>query len=213
MPKKKAGVTHVCVVLDESGSMAACRQATISGFNEYMGDLKKQGGALDVSLTKFNTDFNVVYTATPLKDVPDLTGQTYQPGGMTALYDAIAHCVRGIEKRVGTGDRALVVILTDGEENRSKEHTRQQIADLIKTKEGEGNWTFAYIGANQDAWAVSSSIGVQHGNTSSYVPTPAGTSVAFRSVSQGTIAYATQDSAQSAAFFDPPAAKKRKTPA
>jgi hypothetical protein len=50
--------------------------------------------------------------------------------------------------------------MTDGEENSSKEFNRQQIFDLIKRKEAEG-WTFVFLAANIDAWAVGQSIGLQ----------------------------------------------------
>lgn len=43
--------------------------------------------------------------------------------------------------------------ISDGEENSSKKSSSTQIRSLISKKESLGNWTFAYIGENPDAWA------------------------------------------------------------
>jgi hypothetical protein len=57
-------------------------------------------------------------------------------------------------------DRVLFVIVTDGEENASKEFTTKQVKELIDRQSNEYNWTFTYLGANQNAWAVGAAIGI-----------------------------------------------------
>jgi hypothetical protein len=64
---------------------------------------------------------------------------------------------------VPAGARRLCVILTDGEENASKEYSRAQILDMIKAYENEG-WTFLYLGANHDVWAAGEELGVAEHN-------------------------------------------------
>jgi hypothetical protein len=61
----------------------------------------------------------------------------------------------------------MCTIMTDGEENSSREYTRAAIFKLITDKEKEG-WAFAYLGANQDAWAASESIGIHRRNSANY---------------------------------------------
>lgn len=48
----------------------------------------------------------------------------------------------------------LLYNFIDGEENSSKKATSSAVKSMIAEKEGLGTWTFAYIGANPDAWAL-----------------------------------------------------------
>lgn len=166
--------THVAAVIDESSSMWNLQDATIDGFNEYIDELMKDIAAAEettVSLTKFSGVANVVYTDKPLHQVPRLDRITYSPQGSTALYDAIGLTVGQLAPKVRKEDTAIVIVLTDGHENVSKENTREDILNLITRKESEGNWTFVYLGANQDAFAVGTQIGFKGGNTASYFAT------------------------------------------
>ena len=52
MPSKEVLINFV---LDESGSMETCRDATISGFNEYIESLKKIKEKVLFSLVKFDS--------------------------------------------------------------------------------------------------------------------------------------------------------------
>ena len=45
--------------------------------------------------------------------------------------------------------KVLVTVLTDGEENASKEYSRPMIRQLVEQLK-EQDWTFTYIGANHD---------------------------------------------------------------
>ena len=193
--------TYLAFVLDESGSMSVCRQATINGYNEYLVTLRNQDGveSIKASLTKFNTEFNQVYADIELKDVPDLTLDTYQPDGFTALYDAIAHTLLALDEVVKKKDRVLCAILTDGAENSSKEYTHQQIFDMIKEREQKGNWTFVYIGANQDAYAVGMSMGVPMANNLNFNVDD--TEETYRSFAKATSSYVVSKESRSSSFW------------
>ncbi len=196
----KKSVTFVGFLLDETGSMDSVREATVSGFNEYLSSLKKREGQVVFTLTKFNSERIVtLHDAVPLKDVSPLV--EYHPDATTPLYDAIAHIISKTENAVSAlkdAPSVLVVIMTDGLENASKEYNRQRLFELIKRKEADG-WTFAYLGANQDAWAVGSSIGVPQGNSLSYAA--AAPQAAFQRVAAATDAFRASGSVQSKRFF------------
>ena len=98
-----------------------------------------------------------------LDDVPELTDQTYLPGGMTALYDAIAEGVRLADNDKTEDERVICVIMTDGEENSSRETTEDQVKDIISGQEGRGDWTFLYIGENPDRWVKDTGMSAHHG--------------------------------------------------
>jgi uncharacterized protein YegL len=167
--KENRGSVLINFVLDKSGSMGSCVDDTISGFNTYIKKLKEdKKSSYKFSLTLFDTRFEERFVSVDLKDVPDLNTANYIPGGGTALYDAIGHSVNAIEKKGDTVGKVLTVILTDGQENSSREYRLQMIKDLITRKEGQGNWTFVFLGADLTAFAVGDAMGVNLLNSVTY---------------------------------------------
>ena len=81
-----------------------------------------------------------------------MTSNSYKPGGGTALYDAIAEGVRIADKDKSEEERVICVIMTDGEENSSRETTKEQVRNIISGYEAKGEWTFLYIGENPEKW-------------------------------------------------------------
>ncbi len=145
--RAKKTVTSVNLILDESGSMHDCLGATISSVNEYVGSLKNNGGKVLYSLTKFNTLGTRVDANMPISEVKPLTVENYQPDGGTPLYDAVGRTILALKASVKTDTKVLVAIVTDGEENQSKEFTREQVATLLKEQSAKG-WTFVYLGSS-----------------------------------------------------------------
>ena len=147
------------LILDESGSMDVVRETTVRGFNELMQSI--QGLAQEfpankqvVTLTTFNSsgikDTLFLQEAEALRP---LSLTDYQPQALTPLHDAIGESVsklRNVLATTGaTNYQVLVTVLTDGEENASKEYTRPVIYKLIEQLKEQG-WTFTYIGTNHD---------------------------------------------------------------
>lgn len=170
MAKKSLFVT---VLLDNTGSMERVREATVSGFNEYLSGLRVDPSSnVLLTLKKFNSAtpgsyIETAYNDVSPRDVRAMTLEDYRPNGGTPLYDALAYTILDIERRVKPKAKVLICVVTDGEENSSKEWNRQRVFDLITRKQSEG-WAFVYLGANQDAWRVSESIGVYATNTMPY---------------------------------------------
>jgi Mg-chelatase subunit ChlD len=148
-------------LLDCSGSMESCWDDTIGGFNSFVNDQKQFGGTL--TLIQFDHEYQVTCERTKIDDVKPLTHETYKPRGSTALLDAIGRLIKDWK---GSSNPS-VVILTDGQENASRTFTKAHIKDLIEQKTKDG-WTFAYLGANQDAFAEAGSIGISAGCTMNY---------------------------------------------
>lgn len=167
--------TYINVVLDETGSMDSCRDSTITSFNEYINSQKNLEGECLVSLTTFDEGWRStrpsvrdVYRNIPVSDVPDLTRDTFVPTGSTNLYDAIGSTIKNVELSIGNEEaNVLVVIITDGGENASREYSLEKIKTMVGEKEKAG-WTFVYLGANQDAWQVGASFGLAKGQTMTY---------------------------------------------
>jgi uncharacterized protein YegL len=151
--------------------MASVLNDTIGGFNTYISALKKEAG-IDYlfSLTLFDTVIQNRYVAEPIAKIPELSTKNYIPDGGTALYDAIGCTVRNVDRNKPDAEKILTVIMTDGEENSSREWNLSGIQALIKQKEDEGNWTFVFLGAQPDAWAVGQQMGVAAKNMAQYDP-------------------------------------------
>lgn len=152
--------TLVSFLLDETGSMGVCRDTTISAFNEYVQSLRNDPDSrFRFTLVKFNSNHvTTVCNGAKLSDVPELNHENYVPDVTTPLYDAVAQIISDTEK-AAEKNKVIVVILTDGQENASKEHTYQSVAEIIKRKQDEG-WAFVFLGANQDAWTAAAQIGI-----------------------------------------------------
>lgn len=207
--------TLVSVVLDESGSMSSYRDTTISAYNEYIGGLRKESkGKVYVTLSKFDikTDpaippCRVEYKNEPLATVPPLTKENYVPCGSTPLYDAIATTIAALDTGV-KGRNVVMIILTDGEENSSREYSRrsggaEKIKQMIAEREKSG-WVFVYLGANQDAWLAGSAFGIHESNAASYGMNNVGVvmSNVARSTSSYTASGFTERSSRMRSFFD-----------
>lgn len=193
--KKKRIPTVVNFILDKSGSMHDMRKAVISGFNEYVDNLRKEKDML-FSFTLFDcSEVEHRYIAEPIADIAKLTRKNYVPGSATPLYDAV--CSTVIEARDKLDSEygkysSLVVVMTDGMENASQEFTMQEFVKLKKELEGRGNWTFVFMGANQDAWATAQQWGLSSGNTMSWDATEAGAASAMRGLADATVSYSAQ---------------------
>jgi len=155
----------VSLLLDESGSMNSVKRETLQGLNGYIKSLEDQEKRIVFSLYTFNSmEMGEIYYNEPIDRVREVGGWEYNPQHWTPLYDSIAEIIDKTDVIKDDEEcKTLVVILTDGKENDSKEYTKHKILKLIEEKEKEG-WTFVYLGANQDAWQEGTSISIPSDN-------------------------------------------------
>ena len=155
------------IILDESGSMSSIEKATISGFNEVVQTIKGIEKKFPeqqhfISLVSFNgLGIKTLLDKQAAASLSPIDAKTYHPDSMTPLYDAIALSVLKLKIDVAGIENAnvLVTILTDGEENASKEFSHAQVNKIIIEQKNLG-WTFTYIGANHDVEKVANSISI-----------------------------------------------------
>lgn len=184
--------THLYVLLDRSGSMEAMRDDVIGGFNRLIADQQADGPDARLTLVQFDTEdpHDVVLDAAPIDRAQPLTERTYVPRGGTPLLDAtgliIAKAAVREEHRRALGrspEAVMIVTITDGYENQSREYRRRDIVRLLKEKEARG-WTFGFLGAGPDAYAEAGGMGYDPRSVQAFAPDPAGASVAFASMSR-----------------------------
>lgn len=179
----------VTFVLDCSGSMQSVRLKTIEMVNEYIKAQKAEDGKTLFNFLLFNSNVETVRNAQDIDTFEPLTVANYIPSGWTALYDAIGQgivntdsLITKLSKKECSVPKVLFVIVTDGMENASKKHNLTSIRDLITDREGKG-WSFAYLGANQDAWLVGSQFGITAGHSFNFDANPIG----IRSMTQALV--------------------------
>ena len=189
---KKAGTNGniIAVVLDESGSMTSCWDQTIDGFNEFVQGQRNAENAGDAKLTlnKFDAPkIETVFADRPLAEVPALDKTNYRPNGGTNLLDCIGYTIEQVNDSLAKLKKkerpgVIITIMTDGAENASRSFTNQQIKDMVKAAE-DADWTFTFLGANIDSFAVGSTFGMSVQNSVNYSTTNMGATMAAVSAS------------------------------
>lgn len=165
--------THIAFLLDRSGSMQSIRTDTVGGFEAFIAEQREQPGRCTVSLAQFDNEYDEVYSDVPVDQVPPLN---LVPRGSTALIDAIGRLINATGSRLAAlpedqrPGSVIVGIMTDGLENASCEFSRPQIKAMITDQTNAYGWQFMYMGANQDAVEVGTSLGVDPGLAVTYSP-------------------------------------------
>jgi len=155
-------LTDITVVVDRSGSMHSCRSDAEGGLNAFIDAQKEQEGECNLTLVQFDDKYEFVHRGVPIKDVPKFN---LEPRGSTALLDALGQAINvtGIRlKAMAEEDRpglVIFVVVTDGEENASREFKLDQLKGMIEAQQNGYNWQFTYLGANQDAFQSGSLLG------------------------------------------------------
>lgn len=155
------------LVLDESGSMSSIEKQAVDSVNETLQSVRAAQKKYEdqehfVSFVTFNSDgIKTILDRVEAQRAEDITPAQFNPDSCTPLYDAIGISVNELKKSVAENDKVLVTIITDGYENASKEYNQASVKALTE-KLGKEGWTFAYIGANQDAMAVSHDLGIKN---------------------------------------------------
>ena len=167
----RADLTHLYFLLDRSGSMQSIKTDTEGGFAAFIAEQRAHAGECRVTLAQFDDVYEVVHSGIPVADVPPLD---LQPRGSTALLDAMGRLVTSAgaelaalpeDERPGT---VIVAIMTDGHENASQEWTHPAIKALVEQQTDDYAWQFLYMGADQDAIEVGTSLGVAAGASVTY---------------------------------------------
>lgn len=155
-------VTRALIIQDKSSSMGGRVKQTIDGYNEYISSLAEDDSdELYLTLIQFDHEYEIVEDSTAIGKVEPLDNSRYQIRGSTALYDAVGRGINELKGDLNKGERAIVVIMTDGEENSSNEFDQRSISRLIEKCEEEGHWTFVFLGAGQNAWSGGQAMGLR----------------------------------------------------
>lgn len=158
---------HNLIILDESGSMGSIKSLIINGFNELVQSVKgieKQFPEQQhlVTMVSFNDLGNkILHFINPVNKLDAINDSSYNPSSMTPLYDAMGFSISKLKQHLEGEENysVLITILTDGEENASKEYTGLVIKNLVDELKQQ-NWTFTYIGADHDVEKMAATMNI-----------------------------------------------------
>jgi hypothetical protein len=183
--------THIICIVDQSSSMGIIQGQAVEGFNKFLNEQKAQPGAATFQLTLFDyPGYNEAYKG-DLKDAPEMSlGEQsgkilYSPRGCTALLDAVGKTVNSAGAWLSEmpehdrPNKVLCVILTDGEENSSKEFDNHKIAEMVAHQRDKYNWEFLFLGANIDSWHAANMMGIGRANAVNFVASGKGVQQAY----------------------------------
>ena len=161
----KSNLLHICFVLDESGSMYNSVDDVIGGFQKLIDEQKgEQNGECIISLYRFSSTVKKDYIGKPVNEVPKLY---YSPGGCTAMNDGVGTAIDEIGKWLSDMNESerpsknIIVIMTDGQENASKEYNFDTVKAKIKHQEEKYSWTFVYMGTNLQDLKDANRLGIK----------------------------------------------------
>ena len=150
------------MVIDRSGSMSAIRNDAEGKINHLIKEQQKQQGDCTLSLYQFSNSVERYCNFSPIKEVGPYK---LIPSGSTALFDAIGVAINETGSRLNSMDQkdrpelVIFCIVTDGEENSSKEFSKQQIKEMVSHQTSKYSWQFTFLCADQKTFLEGKDIG------------------------------------------------------
>ena len=189
--------THITVILDRTGSMESIRDDTIGGFNTFLKKQKAESGKATLTLVQFDTQdpYEVVHRFKPIQKVPELNRETYVPRASTPLLDALGRGINDLEtsvielKEEERPSKVVVVVVTDGRENSSREFSKDRIEKMIKEKTDKDSWQFVFLSADLAAIGDAMGVGIHADAVLLFEKSGKGSAGAWASLSERTSDY------------------------
>lgn len=148
---------HAYILLDRTGSMQSLWAEALGAVNAYVAEL----GDAHVTLAVFDAHdglkFDVLRAGVPSATWKPVTDADATPRGMTPLFDAVGRIVALAE--TDAPDKAVIVIMTDGEENASREMKKEDVKAALDRAEKRG-WQVVFLGAEFAKFTDADALGV-----------------------------------------------------
>lgn len=165
---------QIICILDRSGSMRELADDTIGGYNSFLDKQKQNPGKAEVTTILFDDQYEIFSESVDINEAKHLTSEEYFARGTTALLDALGRTVSNTlgkmekEKICPAKRRVLLLIMTDGLENSSREYNKSAVKSLIEATTKEYNWNYIFIGANIDSVSEAKSLGINAKNAANF---------------------------------------------
>ncbi|MEO1966384.1 VWA domain-containing protein [Hyphomonas sp.] len=163
------GAVHSYILLDRTGSMSNIWEEALGSVNAYAasvgeadeGEIDGEDIETDVTLAVFDfqegMQFDVLRDSVKAEDWENVTDDEANPRGMTPLFDAIGRMVSLAE--ADQPEKAVIVIMTDGLENSSRELTKDGAKAALDRARAKG-WEVVFLGAEFASFDDAESVGM-----------------------------------------------------
>lgn len=170
---------HSYILLDRTGSMGSIWDEALGSVNAYAKSVgeadegETEADTIDTNITLAVFDHHETFQFDVLrKDVPaqnwnEVTDKDASPRGMTPLFDAIGRVVTLAE--ADAPEKAVIVIMTDGRENSSKEITKDGAKAALERAEKRG-WEVVFLGADFASFGDAQAVGMTSNKTMALSP-------------------------------------------
>ena len=158
--KEENNFLNIRVVLDRSGSMSNCVHQTIDALNGYLIGMQKENTEGVVTVSLFDSQsIDIGVDKVQIKDLSPLDYSFLTPRASTPLYDAIGAAIYEHSNYAATKeDKKVLVIVTDGLENASREYTGEAIKSFGRKE--EAGWLIVYLGSDHDIYKQTKMMGI-----------------------------------------------------
>jgi Mg-chelatase subunit ChlD len=147
------------------------RDDALGGVNSFITTAKRDRALYEskFSLITFNSEsVDTIRKNEIMETVKPIGSEEYVCAGWTPLYDAIGRGIGILDEVLeGKQGKAILVIMTDGQENASREFSHEKIAALIKAHEKRG-WVVTFLGEGIDVARQGTAIGAMACNVACY---------------------------------------------
>ncbi|WP_227396949.1 vWA domain-containing protein [Jeotgalibacillus aurantiacus] len=204
----KKGLTELVFIMDKSGSMSGLEKDTIGGYNAMLHKQRKVEGECRLTTVLFNDGYEQLHDRKDIRQAHEITEKEYRVGGSTALLDAIGRTIDTIsvtQKYAADHERAenvLFVIITDGEENSSREYSSAKVKAQIEWHKEKEGWEFIFLGANIDAVQTAGRYGIAPERAVDYLADSAGTELNFKVMDQTVTSFRKAGKVEASNFED-----------
>ena len=186
--------SHISVILDRTGSMQDIREDVIGGFNAFLAEQQAAPEPATFTLVQFDSQdpFAVLHANVNVDAVRPLTLEQYVPRASTPLYDAIGRGILDLEASLAARpdterpSKVIFVVVTDGQENASKQFRRDQVMNLIDAKKKDG-WDFVFLSSDLGALTDAQGMGVDAAASLHFGKSAKGSHHAWASVAQKSV--------------------------
>ena len=191
----KRELAELVFILDKSGSMAGLERDTIGGYNAMLDEQKAVDGECLVTTVLFDNNYGLLHDRIDIRAISPITEKEYQVGGSTALLDAIGrtiHKIDNAQKHTVEEYRAkniMFVIITDGEENSSREYSADKIKAMVDHQKTKYGWEFIFLGANIDAVETAGYYGISPGRAQNFHADSEGVALNFSAMSEAVTSF------------------------
>lgn len=195
-PVVKESVDNVTIVVDRSTSMmpiwSTIQRLHTKLVEDFRASAEKMGRTINLATITFADDVRAPYVT---NDIGGLTSEALRRShniddercsGWTALWDAVGKSIELSEttERTNRETSHLVIVLTDGEENRSHRYNLDRIKTLMAKKTATDAWTFTFQVPPRSKQMFCNKTDVPEGNVIEWEATERGANSTFQATSK-----------------------------